>query len=710
MFNLQESQGRHILENHLILERILAHLPDIADVVQLSRVSQEVRAEIRRILPLEIRRLYLTRLGNANDEHVLEFFNKNLMIDDGYRERRSILDNGGVVTSLKPHGATTRYTSTFRHLTDVDLSGTNVTTFVVKLLLAASAGGTLPLQPTFDHPLRKDELWRSIRDSNDPGHRLYTDQGLHITRLSIRNCRNVKIPSLIAFLRKIIIHAAVPQRNKERSNNPQAIANAALAQPLGPNLQAMGGNLFAMPPQQNQQQQAPAVTAHIIPDALQQLGLLEEDMNALAGSLATTVEDLSLYGLPALPLRRLEVSGADGLRVGTDDEISVFRTLAALTTVAGILGVDLDMKFCQGQQCAHGIKEDSGSNQGVWSHEYKRPLPLLPGERILTTEDGRIFRMPKYCLPNNAPQIPGTNPHPPAQGGPQGLTLAAHHAFQQQALQNLNMLMAAGGQGPNPAQGLLGAGGNPGPGLLQIPNTNTPATVPAVPAQLPWRPTHRRAAVDTFHNMVSIQPPGTQRKISMSDEPRGVCNICGREMFLCDACNKVWVLYCGGCAAFPQEGEGDNDNGDDGNDGNDAPGGDDNQDSTGDSDGNSGDSGSGGSGGSGGPDGPDGPDSNNGSSAGNGGRGGSGSTNRPNSGSGNAGPSSGSSSSSSSRSGPSNSSAGPSTGPSSSSRPSGLKRPRHLSRTTSSSYFPAKRATIQEIRAQLRGQGRIVRF
>jgi hypothetical protein len=215
MFNLREQQGRHILENHLILERILAHLPDLADVIQLSHVSREVRAEIRRILPLEIQRLHFTRLENVHDEHVLEFFNKNLIIDGGYRERRSILDNGGVVTSLKPHGATTRYTSTFRYLTDVDLSGTNVSTYIVKLLLAASAGGTLPLQPTFDHPLRKDELWRSIRDSNDPGHRLYTDQGLHITRLSVRNCRNVKIPSLITFLRKSVIHAAVPQRNKE---------------------------------------------------------------------------------------------------------------------------------------------------------------------------------------------------------------------------------------------------------------------------------------------------------------------------------------------------------------------------------------------------------------------------------------------------------------------------------------------------------------
>src|SRR5690606_32510907 len=39
------------------------------------------------------------------------------------------------------------------------------------------------------------------------------------------------------------------------------------------------------------------------------------------------------------------------------------------------------------------------------------------------------------------------------------------------------------------------------------------------------------------------------RRIAMEDGPRGLCEGCSRELWLCDDCNSCWMLVCGGCAA-----------------------------------------------------------------------------------------------------------------------------------------------------------------
>jgi hypothetical protein len=58
------------------------------------------------------------------------------------------------------------------------------------------------------------------------------------------------------------------------------------------------------------------------------------------------------------------------------------------------------------------------------------------------------------------------------------------------------------------------------------------------------------------------------RRVAMLNGPRGLCEGCGRELWLCETCNTFWVLYCGGCAARNPTGSRDdqqeqNGNGDD---------------------------------------------------------------------------------------------------------------------------------------------------
>jgi hypothetical protein len=213
-----KSHGRFILNNHILLESIITELPELSDIISLSCVSNQINYHIRHIFPLEVRKLSLTTIPAATDTQLLAIFNRHLQNQKGFKQRKSILDGGGTITvgGGGPLGAP--YSGSFRNLSDVDLSGTLISTFAVKVLIAATAGGkvpgltVLPSQAFYKDfvrvvPLTPEEEARHRHDL-----RLLEEQGLRLTRLSVKNCRNVDISRLIYFLRRVL--AAATQEAK----------------------------------------------------------------------------------------------------------------------------------------------------------------------------------------------------------------------------------------------------------------------------------------------------------------------------------------------------------------------------------------------------------------------------------------------------------------------------------------------------------------
>ncbi|KAF8247057.1 hypothetical protein K440DRAFT_314804 [Wilcoxina mikolae CBS 423.85] len=313
---------------------------------------------------------------------------------------------------------------------------------------------------------------------------------------------------------------------------------------------------------------------HHIPEPLQHLGLLEEDITATPGPLPGTVDELAEYGLPCFSLRTLEVAGVDGLQFSKKDEFILFRNLASLNTIAGCLGLEIDVKFCQGAGCALGVLEDPDSSDyciGDGEHHrdsYKRPLPYLPGERFLVDPaSGRIFRIPKHCLPQapgtqqqqqqQPPQPPQNQPPPPPPPPPPGINLAPPanppqpntHGFPQHILhimqQHHHQL-----QQNHQYQVALQQNQQYHHLMNQVPPPAAPPPPPPPPAaiipQQPGIAMMRRVRMEPD----SSERQGRQvRRVAMLNGPRGLCEGCGRELWLCETCNTFWVLYCGGCAA-----------------------------------------------------------------------------------------------------------------------------------------------------------------
>jgi len=212
--NASEPRGRFILNNHILLESIITELPELSDIISLSCVSNQIYCHIRHIFPLEVRKLSLTTIPAATDAQLLAVFNRHLQDEKGFKQRKSILDGGGTIT-IGGGSLGAPYSGSFSNLTDVDLSGTNISTFTVKVLIAATAGGKVPgLTVPPSQAFYKDFAQASYHHDL----RLLKEQGLRLTRLSVKNCRNVNISKLIYFLRRVLAASTQEAKIQVRSS------------------------------------------------------------------------------------------------------------------------------------------------------------------------------------------------------------------------------------------------------------------------------------------------------------------------------------------------------------------------------------------------------------------------------------------------------------------------------------------------------------
>ena len=84
----------------------------------------------------------------------------------------------------------------------------------------------------------------------------------------------------------------------------------------------------------------------------------------------------------------------------------------------------------------------------------------------------------------------------------------------------------------------------PTPMMQQTHNQNQPA--PGIGLSLGPRRRNNSPGGRTGSG-ATVGRPG--RRIAMLDGPRGLCEGCGREVWLCESCNRYWVVTCGGCAS-----------------------------------------------------------------------------------------------------------------------------------------------------------------
>jgi len=322
-----------------------------------------------------------------------------------------------------------------------------------------------------------------------------------------------------------------------------------------------------------------------VPKALRNLGLNGEDIRAIPGPLPNSAAELEDYKMPVFSLRKLEVAGAGCMEMRPDGYYVAFRTLASLTTIAGCLGIELDVVFCQGAKCAYGINADI-KEEYVVGHPrdtYYRLMPHMPGERVFKDKSGRTFRIPKHCIRKQTqapPVVPMAQAPPPAQSAftvappvVPPITMTAPVPPSNQPHNTLvlsvlnNVLNYTPPPPPPPTSHAVPAvpAVQPASALATATPVSAPAqqhpTSPPVHSQLhsSVAPPHSLANTTFFQPqtldfraiipMSEEQKRNPRRRIAMEGGPRGVCEGCGREIWLCAHCNNLWVLYCGGCSA-----------------------------------------------------------------------------------------------------------------------------------------------------------------
>ncbi|RPB04941.1 hypothetical protein L873DRAFT_1665715 [Choiromyces venosus 120613-1] len=484
------SRGPEILSNPVIIESILPALEHMTDILSLLLVSRQTYLLVNPLHPFSARKLSFAGLAHVKNRHIIEFLYRPL---EGVQvnSRRRLLEDGRTVTVSG--GLDKGYIGAWRFLNSIDLSGTSATTRVVKLLIAATAGGKIPgllpdrssdRAPTSDmevdtYTSRTGHFSKEFESISGGAYRLLADQSLRLEKLCVTDCPLVDIGEINSFLKKILIVVTAPKRRELRLKATQQLAAAQQQQNGG------GGNAAAMANAGfGAIQQNPQVQAQAQAQAQQQ----NEDLSTVPSPLPATVEELEEFGLPCLSLRRLELANVAGLYVDPPEkykgkkewqyakECPFGRNVGGLNSIAGCLGIDVDVLFCQGAGCAtsfdhsrwrlshtdgeetHFIYDDefdvstlasnpntqtenpsqasgSSSTTGLAPGDssrhnngsrnprktYHYPLPRLPGERILIMDDGRVFRIPRHAIPTP----PATQQPPQQQQQQQNVPAAA---------------------------------------------------------------------------------------------------------------------------------------------------------------------------------------------------------------------------------------------------------------------------------------------
>lgn len=446
------SRGPDILTNPVILESILPELPHLSDILSLQLVSRQLYLLVQPLHPLYAREISLAHIPHIKNKDLITVLHRSLR--PGPSTQRRLLADGRTVTVGEGMGKA--YVGPWRFLRVITLTGTNISSRSVKLLIAASSGGRIPGLPELLHE-RQPAMPGNLDPAIDalgitsgffakefgvvsPGaYRLLADQSLRLDKLSVTDCPAVDINDINSFLKKILIVVTAPKRRELRLRASQLAAAQQQQNAPPPNPNAPPGFVAA------QQQQAQPV---------------QEDLTSIPYPLPATVDELADFGLPCLSLRRLEVANVKGLWVDPPErfinkrewnyskDCPYSRQIGTLNSIAGCLGLDVDVLFCQGAGCAtstdngrwrqsnpHGFDvddfdafdgiipdlasprehnpqapsrtgESSASSNDKNNHRrtYHYPLPRLPGERILMTEDGRIFRIPRHAIPNQPNQ------------------------------------------------------------------------------------------------------------------------------------------------------------------------------------------------------------------------------------------------------------------------------------------------------------------
>jgi len=516
------SRGPEILSNPVIIESILPALEHMNDILSLLLVSRQTYLLVNPLHPFSARKLSFAHLTHVKNRHIIEFLYRPL---GGIQinSRRRLLEDGRTVTVSG--GLEKGYVGAWRFLNSIDLSGTGVTTRLVKLLIAATAGGKIPgllpdrssdRVPTSEmehdtYTSRTGLFSKEFESISGGAYRLLADQSLRLEKLCVTNCPLVEIGEINSFLKKILIVVTAPKRRELRLKATQQLAAAQQQQQNGGNAGAVANNAGFGAIQQNPQAHAQAQA-----QAQQQ----NEDLSTVPSPLPATVEELEEFGLPCLSLRRLELANVNGLYVDPPEkykgkkewqyakECPFGRNVGGLNSIAGCLGIDVDVLFCQGAGCAtsfdhsrwrlshtdgeetHFIYDDefdvstlasnpgnqtenpsqapgSGATAGTAgdsSHHnngsrnprktYHYPLPRLPGERILILDDGRVFRIPRHAIPAPPAAQQPQQQNVPAPAAPAQL-LTAPGLGQGQG----NVLNAAGGGGGAVVGGIAGGGG-----------------------------------------------------------------------------------------------------------------------------------------------------------------------------------------------------------------------------------------------------------
>ncbi|KAL7267844.1 hypothetical protein RUND412_009555 [Rhizina undulata] len=330
--------GRDVLVNPVILECIIPALPHARDVCSLSLVSRQIYLLVKSLHPLYTRELSFNGCQSVGNQQLLSILCRPLRNGRGSSSQR-YLHNDGRATILAG-GPTHGYAGAWRCLRDLDLSGTKTTTKSVKLLIASTAGGKIPgLDSRAPSNYFEQEFGENI--SGD-ARRLFTDQSLRLERLCVKNCPKVDIDALTTFLKEILIAATRPRHHALQL---QAILHAQ--NNSGPN------GAFPI---------APIAYGLNAQELLALIG--RNDEIGLPYLLPTSIETLEEFGLPCFSLRRLEVANVNGLWVDPpaayrgkkewkgEQECPFGGRIKKLNAVAGCLGLDVDVLFCQGAGCS----------------------------------------------------------------------------------------------------------------------------------------------------------------------------------------------------------------------------------------------------------------------------------------------------------------------------------------------------------------------
>ncbi|KAI5801237.1 hypothetical protein EDC01DRAFT_628181 [Geopyxis carbonaria] len=528
-------RGPYILNNHILLESIISELPELSDVVSLSCVSRQIYRDVKYAFPLQARKISFEGMPRATTHHVSELLSKYLAGDAGSPVHYQLLNDMTMVrVGGDPLGSP--YTDAWRFLRELNLSGTSVDSILVKALILACAGGsitTLSATGDINPPFDKD-----FQSASPPLRRLVKDQGLRLRTLDVSNCRNVSIDEIISLLREI--YGVVSYNARKALNRP------GTSHPLA----ALWRNTVTIP----------------VPEQLVPYGFAEEDISAVNGLLPTTSEGLKDYGLPCFSLTRLNVANVNGLKIYPRARVSsggdwdgerdfqFTRIISQLNHVAGCLGLDVDVIFCQGSACMARKGKPISKNinyQGLTRNVYMQTMARFPGEKVIVGSGGRIFRIPKHMcgqlfddtddsLLDSDADVDGDAD---GNAGPQG-TISLPDVL-------LNAISTAG-QPPAPPPA-LGIAVLPFPqsitgALAQYQHLGNLAQYQQLAQlylnQLPHLPTLPHTRQPSSERQPLPIPVG--QTIAMPD-PRGLCDICEKELYICEKCNKASFLHCKNC-------------------------------------------------------------------------------------------------------------------------------------------------------------------